>query len=292
MPMRVIAAVLFMYVLLGMSITPLSAEDEKPKMTLLYPDTADGLRDFVQAFIQVIKASDLEKRSRIEESLRIPEPRKWFEVIYGPQVGRQKADSYIGNPPELYPYVDNCNLDAPMKVRVSRVAFRNERDAKLSGIPLLQSMRNPLPFYTVYFAYDNGGLCLIDPVFVYVQQGFRALRRDRKIDDHSRPYCGLQRLLLKRYYVGEGTMRAKLLSPASSEPFPPDGSQQSARTETLLISIACDGSVLETDYLDRPPQFFGQAAAIVRKWKYRRTIMDGVPAEVYTTATVSLAPSK
>jgi hypothetical protein len=290
--MRVIAAVLFMYVLLGMSITPLSAEDEEPKMTLLYPDTADGLRHFVQSFIQVIKASGLEKRSRMEESLRIPEPRKWFEVIYGPQVGRQKADSYIENPPELYPYIDNCDLNAPMKIQVSRVAFSDERDAVLSGIPLLQPMRIPVPFYTLYLAYDNGGLCVVDPIFVYVQQGFRALGRDGKIEEHNRPYCGLQRLQLKRYYVGEGTMRAKLLPPASSEPFPANGSQQSANTETLLIVTACDGSVLETDYLDGPPQFFGKAAAIVRKWKYRRTIMDGVPAEVYTTATVSLAPSK
>jgi hypothetical protein len=74
---------------------------------------------------------------------------------------------------------------------------------------------------------------------------------------------------------------------ASRELFP-----GTTHTEVLLVSIACDGTVLETDYLDGPPELFRQAASVVMGRKYKQTFMNGVPAEVYTTASVALGPNK
>jgi hypothetical protein len=52
--------------------------DYNKSAILSYPDTVEGLRDFLQTFVEAIKNADLEERSRLEESLRIPELQKWF----------------------------------------------------------------------------------------------------------------------------------------------------------------------------------------------------------------------
>jgi hypothetical protein len=271
---------LILFILFGMPLSPVSGQNAQ-QTTPSYSDTSDGLRDFLRAFIGVIKDADLEKRTRMQESLRIPKAQDWFTTTYGREVGRGMADNYIRNPPQLYPYLDSCNLDATVK-----------QSAKLSGIPLLRQMRLPVAFYTAYLTYGDGGRCPIYPVFVYVRHAFRVLNREfGKIDERERPHCGLEHLFLHRFSVGGRIMQEKLLPPAPALPSPPSTSE-GTHSETLLVSIACDGTILETDYLDGPPGLFGQAAHAIMTWKYKQTFMNGLPAEVYTTATVALEPKK
>jgi hypothetical protein len=284
---------LILFTLFGMPLTPAFAQNSKRATGPSYSATSDGLRDFLQVFIDAVKNADTEKRTRMEESLRIPEPQEWFATIYGPQVGRQMADNYIAHPPHLYPYLDGCDLNGAMKIQVSRVEFPDEQSAKLSGIPLVRQMRHPVAFYSAYLSYGGGERCVIYPVFVYAQHAFRTLNREfGKIDERERPHCGLEHLFLHRFPVDGRIMQEKLLPPASSLPLPPAPSQETTQTETLLVSIACDGTVLETDYLDGPPEQFRQVSGAVMKWKYRQTFMNSLPAEVNTTATVSLGPNK
>jgi hypothetical protein len=283
---------LIVFILFWM-LSPVFAQNTKQAATPSYSDTSEGLRDFLQSFIDAVKDADLENRTRMEESLRIPKPQDWFTTTYGPEVGRQMADNYVGNPPQLYSYLDACHLDAPMKIQVSRVEFPDEQSARLSGIPLLRQMRLPVAFYTAYLAYGDGGRCVIYPVFIYAQHAFHALNREfGKIGERERPHCGLEHLLLHRFQVDGRIMQEKLVTPASSLPFSPGTSPGTTHTEALLVSIACDGTVLETDYLDGPPELFRQAARVVMGRKYKQTFMNGVPAEVYTTASVALGPNK
>jgi hypothetical protein len=293
MLVRVNPAILFLFILFGMPLSSVSAQNVQQTTAPPYSDTSDGLRDFLQAFIDAIKNADLEKRTRMEKSLRLPKPQDWFTTTYGRQAGRRMADNYIGNPPQLYPYIDSCHLDRPMKIQVSHVEFPDDQSAKLSGIPLLRQMRLPVAFYTAYLTYGEGGRCIIYPVFVYAQQAFRVLNREfGKMDERERPHCGLEHLFLHMFPVDERIMQEKLLPPDSALPFPLSTSDGTAHTETLLVSIACDGTVLETDYLDGPPELFGQAARAVMKRRYWRTFMNGLPAEVSTTVTINLEPKK
>jgi hypothetical protein len=103
---------------------------ETKSAILSYPDTVEGLRDFLQTFVEAIKSADLEERSRLEESLRIPEPQKWFTSNYGPQVGGEMANNYISLPPNLYRYVDSCDLGPSLEIMVSRVEFPDEQTAR------------------------------------------------------------------------------------------------------------------------------------------------------------------
>ena len=129
---------------------------------------------------------------------------------------------------------------------------------------------------------------MIYPVFVYEQGGFRTInRRFGEIAEQDRPHCGLQRLLLQRYRFGGEGMKQSLASANNPIPLPPDSSMVPPVTVKLLVLVGCDGSVLDTDYVDGPPGLFKAANDAVRKWKYRQSVMNGVPCEVLTTATVA-----
>lgn len=295
--MRITAGMVVLFILVTLSLVAISAQDSKQSFEksarTSYPDNIDGLHDFLGAFIAAIKDADLEKRARMEESLHLPDPQEWFVKTYGPNLGQKMANDYVG---ELHEYLDRYlnrqDLEPSIKLQVSRVEFATKQAAHSSEIPLLRVMSHPVPFYTAYLSWgDDDNLGVVYPLFVYVQGGFRTVHRQfGRIDESDRPHCGLEHLLLHRFQVGGGTMKQKLLRPVPPVPFPP-GARQSPTTVKLLVSVGCDGSVLETDYLDGPPELFKPANDAVKKWKYGQTFMNGVPAEVDTTATVAFGSS-
>jgi hypothetical protein len=267
---------------------------ETKSAILSYPDTVEGLRDFLQTFVEAIKNADLEERSRLEESLRIPEPQKWFTSNYGPQVGRKMANNYISLPPNLYSYVDSCDLGPSLEIMVSRVEFPDEQTAKLSGIPIYRRMKHPVPFYTAYLtSQQNHRLCIVYPLFIYEQHAFRAINRDfGKIDEHNRSRCGVDHLHLHSYEMDGAIMKERLVHPTSRLPLPHDSPSDTAKTVLLLAWVNCDGSVLETDYLSGPPELFKPAHDAVEKWKYHPIVNNGAPMEVSTTVIVVFGPGE
>lgn len=292
--MKIMAAVTILFTFAVLSTLPLSAQaprqpSKKPAIT--YPDTVDGLHDFLANFVQSIKTADLENRARMEESLHLPKPKEWFTSIYGPTLGPKLANDYI---PELYPYLDGQDLGPSMKVRINRVQFATRRAAQSSDIPVFRFMVHSVHYYTAYLSWSNDdNIEVIYPLFVYDQGSFRTIKRQfGEIDDRDRPHCGLQRLLLHRFTVGGEIMKQRLLSPHHALPLPPGTGQASTLAVKLLLKVGCDGSVLETDYVDGPPELFKAANEVARKWKYGQTFMNGVPSEVDTTATVAFGTSE
>ena len=52
--------------------------------------------------------------------------------------------------------------------------------------------------------------------------------------------------------------------------------------------MACYGRVLNADYVSGPPDVFRLAAAIVKRWHYRKTFMNGQAVEIFTTVTIQI----
>ena len=75
-------------------------------------------------------------------------------------------------------------------------------------------------------------------------------------------------------------------------PLPKGSSYDKETTVKLLVSVACNGQVLETDYLAGPPQLYRFAADNVRQRWYFQTLLNGLPIEIYSTATVVFEPAK
>src|SRR5271155_2478991 len=156
--MKVSSVLVVWFILLEMSLLPPSAQGaarsaKNSQTAASFPDSVDGLRDFLRAYIESIKDADFEKRARLDESLHLPEPQKWFSNTYDPRAGPRQANIYIGNFPEIYGSLDGCDLGPSMEIHIGRVDFPNENAAKLSTIPFLTSVIHPAPFYSVYLGY-------------------------------------------------------------------------------------------------------------------------------------------
>lgn len=268
----------------------------RARLTLgAFPDSVEGLHAFLQSYIDTIKDADGDKRARMDESLHIPEPDRWFAATFGAKLGRSKAKEYATQPPELYRLLDGRDLGPSMEIHISHVGFSNEHDAKSSGIPLMTAMEHPVSYYAVYLSYDDKpGALVVYPLFVFVDRAFRLIYREfGQIDEQHRPSCGLERLYRHRISsIEEGMQRVSPPGPLSPLPLPKGTSKDTAQIVKLFVLVACDGQVLETDYLAGPPELYRLAADTVKKWKYAQSYLNGLPVEIYSTVTVVFQPAK
>jgi hypothetical protein len=290
--------------ILALSIVALSspprtvARDTKTRTQLtlaVFPDSVEGLHAFLRSYIGTIKEADRDKRARMDESLRLPEPDRWFATTFGATLGRSKANQYAAQPPDLYPFLDRYDLGPSMEIHISHVEFSNERDAKSSGIPLLTAMEHPVSYYAVYLSYNNKSAALVVyPLFVYVDHAFRLIHREfGQIDEQNRPSCGLEHLYRHRIAAIEESMqRVSPPDPLSPLPLPMGSSKHTTQTVKLFVLVACNGQVLETDYLAGPPELYALAADTVKKWKYAQKFLNGLPVEIDSTVTVEFQPAK
>ncbi len=276
------------------------ATENKHSTAGSYPDTVDGLHDLLQSFVAAIKRAESQGMSRLNSSLNhslaIPKPKQWFAKTFRPDAAREIANAYRSNYPDLVRELEQYDLDQLSEIRVTRIEFADEETAKSSGIQFFVGMRNSTPVYTAYLTDPkNQSVILIHVLFVYVQGAFRVIDAGfGKIDEGRRPLCGiqpgLQHLLLHSFGVDGQTMQAKLIQPTPPIHFPNVNASGNSRTVILFVVIACDGSVLATDYISGPPELFKVASDAVKKWHYQKTWMNGALAEVTTTVTVDFAP--
>jgi protein TonB len=89
----------------------------------------------------------------------------------------------------------------------------------------------------------------------------------------------------KRIHVGvlEQAMLIRRIEPVY--PTIPRQVGRSGKVELHAI-IAADGSIQSLEAVDGDPMFFSSALDAVRQWRYRPTILNGVPVEVDTHITV------
>ena len=119
----------------------------KAAIATTYPDTVDGLRHFLETYLQTIKTGDLEKRKLMEKSLQLPNPKKWFTKVYGPTFGPKVEKDYG---PELSPYFEYRDLGPSLKIDISRVQL-SARQAEQSDIRSFD--RWCTPFLTTQFVF-------------------------------------------------------------------------------------------------------------------------------------------
>jgi hypothetical protein len=259
-----------------------------------YPDTIEGLRAFLRNYINAIKDAELDKRARMDRGLRIPEPDRWFAATFGPKLGHDRAATYIARPPRLYLILDPLDLGPSTQIHITHVEVPHERAAKLSKLPLLAVMTHPISYYSVYLSNDKRGTLAVYPVFVYVDHAFRLIYREfGNIDENSKPSCGLQRPYRGRVDTIEESMQ-RISPPGPPVPLtlPREMPKDIQQYVKLLVFVACDGQVLETDYLSGPPELYGPAADTVKRWKYAQKTLNGLPVETVSMVTVQFAPAK
>ena len=270
----------------------------EPSTFGFYPDSEDGLRDFLQTIFDAMKREHSEDgwahlNDRFNQILVIPGAKKWLASVYKPSAAREIAAAHRSTSPNLVAELERYDFDQLSEIKVTRVEFTNEQAALSSGIQFFVGMKNPVPIYTAYLIDRQGRIHLIWVPFVYVQRAFRVLGTTFwKVEDDKRPRCGiapaLQHLLLHPVFVDGQIMQQKLVDPKPPVLRPRASDSPGPRTLVLLIAVECDGSVMATEYVSGPLELYKKASEIARKWRYQITYMNGSPSEVLSTVTITL----
>ena len=267
------------------------AESGHPS-TVLYPDTIDGLQDFLKSLVAVIETHDVDVRSRAQQTLVVPNFHRWFASVYGPHVAQESAGLIYSKEPDLYDLAHDCRLEL-WEVTVTRTDFADAQGARSSGIYFFRGMQHPVPVYTVYTTDPRSqSVCVLNGRFVYVDHGFRVVDGDDypHIDERRQPRCGLDRLRFQAYRLGSSIMQAKLISPDAPIPFPDGDKSRISEKVVLGADIACDGTVLRTWYVSGPPGLFRAASEAANKRRYHQSLFNGEPAQVRTDIVIVFVP--
>jgi hypothetical protein len=188
--------------------------------------------------------------------------------------------------------IDSCGPDRLSDIKVTRVEFPDEESAISSGISFVLGMKHRIPVYTAYLSdRENQRICMIYALFVYVHGAFRAIDRGfEEVANQQRPRCGLMDPHPYRYLLDGHSLQARLIRPAPPVGRPRPETSDVSENVFLLLRVACDGSVLEADYVSGPPRLYKIASDAVKKWQYAQSTMNGVPAEMSSVIPVVVGP--
>jgi periplasmic protein TonB len=92
-----------------------------------------------------------------------------------------------------------------------------------------------------------------------------------------------------KIYVKEDVEKAKLIH-AVSPMYPPLTGKRVDGSVVLHVLIGKDGAVKSAKYVSGPETCGLDAVNAVMQWRYKPTLMNGVPVEVDTTVSVVFAP--
>jgi TonB family protein len=92
-----------------------------------------------------------------------------------------------------------------------------------------------------------------------------------------------------RIHVKEDVEKAKLIHLVSPM-YPPLTGKRVDGTVVLHVLIGKDGAVKSAKYVSGPETCGSYAVKAVLQWRYKPTLMNGVPAEVDTTVSVMFPP--
>ena len=89
----------------------------------------------------------------------------------------------------------------------------------------------------------------------------------------------------RRVRVKEDVQKARLVHMVSAV-YPPVSERRVDGTVVLRVVIDKSGAVKSARYVSGPPNLMQSATDAVRQWRYKPTLMNGVPVEVDTTVSV------
>ena len=90
----------------------------------------------------------------------------------------------------------------------------------------------------------------------------------------------------KKIVVSSGVMQSKAISQPSPTYPPIARAARISGTVVLAATIGKDGTIQNLRVVSGPPMLQQNALDAVRRWRYKPTVLDGVPVDVETTISV------
>jgi TonB family protein len=246
-----------------------------------YPESADGLKSFLQEIFASMKVGDMQKSSQLLASFALPNHQAWFLQRFGSKEGPRLESKYV-----------ELQAKAPdwLKGRLEGAAKRGQTDVavKLIQKPIDASVRfykvvadDMVSDFPIYYA--SGGTDFLGD-FVYADGGFRYI--DKQV------FLALSNSPPMRVSIGGNVLAAKIVKKIQPA-YPSDARQDHIEgTVALRVVIGTDGSVQEISPVSGPAALIQPAIDAVKQWRYQPILLNGKPVEVLTQVNIvfSLAP--
>ena len=247
-----------------------------------YPDTAEGLQQFLQELLAAIKSGQWERVSVFIKSLIIPDHAASLTKVFGPEEGKNLAPRYET---ELSDFERNnrkhfefAAKEGSGTVDVSR--FLNPADAGPSSISgaALAAMKEPLPLYSASVERPNSPYGITLDYYVFINGGFRLLGTSVLAQLSNAPPL--------RVRVGGQVQSKKIISQPRPR-YPQEAKDRRIQgTVRMQAVISTDGRVAELTVLSGDTILAVAATEAARQWRYQPTLLNGRPVEVVTTIDV------
>jgi TonB family protein len=250
---------------------------------LLYPNTPEGLKNFMVNLLQVQKHGDQQRTALELSALEIPDHKKWFADVFGSADGPRLEAKYV----ELLPSstgLIQARMETCLKLGRTEVFVDTLELSVVPSMPLLQTASCAVPG----IRGTTGSMCpeVEDKrktsylgEFVQVDGGFRYL--DQQV------LLALTNLPRMRVAASGSSQSSRRCGQPAIPVYPPLARQTHVQgTVVLRAIIARDGSVKELQYVSGHPLLIDSAMDAVRKWRYQPTFIDGKPVEVDTQIDV------
>lgn len=272
--------------------TPATAFEAK----LDYPNSASGLEHLVRDILKAQKNNDGSRADALLKSLVLPDPRGWYDRVFGVDVGNEPVATYEKSAAAVAPSIARFFLDAEAQnlTEVSVVRFDKSCDdnAGEDAFGILHARVEPVPLYEVRLLNGNKFFRLF--AFAYVHDGFRYIitpKMDGKVfhspasnNPAAKPADAKE--IDSRIRVGGAVQAAKLIHRVQPE-YPPVARDEHLQgTVRLRALIAKDGSLARLYVIKGYCSLADSSLKAVSQWRYTPTIFNGEPVEIDTEITV------
>jgi TonB family protein len=245
-------------------------------------DTAEALRGLVDELLQLVSRGKGKEAQKFAAGWALPDGDRWFREVFGVEEGSRLAahsqrrmkdfpKSFLARFPR-----DLRKANLHIEVRVVDLSAELAELEKVA----LGAMLSPVVLRHVQIK-GVGDWPLRLGYFVHHKGGFRF------IDDDV--FWALSKARPRRIRIGGNVQSAQPLHRVLPE-YPIEAQSRGIQgTVRLEVLIGADGSVKEIKTISGDPVLVDSAIRAVNQWRYRPTLLNGLPVEVVTTIDLVFA---
>jgi len=265
-----------------------------------YPDSTSGLEHLVKDIIKAQKENDGVRAATLLQSLILPNPREWYDRIFGGDVAEtpeslyEKAGSSI--PTSMAHFFLNAQSENMDQVQVVRFEKSCDDNAGEDAFGILHARQQPVPLYELRLLHGDKFLRLF--AFAFVEGSFRYIitpKMDGKVFGAARPKTASSSggqatntpdSSAPYYRVGGTVQAAKLIKRVQPE-YPDVARREHLQGAVKLHAlISKDGSLRKLYVIKGYCSLARSSLNAVSQWRYSPTLLLGNPVEVDTEIDV------
>jgi len=265
-----------------------------------YPDSTSGLEHLIKDIVKAQKENDGARAELLLKSLVLPDPRSWYDTVFGGDVAEQPETLYEKSassvPAELARFFLDAEAQGMKEVHAVRFDRSCDDNAGEDTFGILHARLQPVPLYELRLMNGNRfvrlfALAFVDGAFRFIYLPKMEGQIFGRPGASNSPSGAAQSTAPKaaaapRFRVGGAVQAAKLIhrvQPKYPEIARREHLQGNVRLHTLIDK---DGSLKRLYVIKGYCSLAEASLEAVRQWRYSPTTVNGEPVEVDTEIDV------